>query len=107
LVNLTKDNPYPILIGSDFNLPRFQHEKSKGHFDSHWSFLFNAVIDTLDLREVPMVGRQFTWANSLPDPTYEKLDHLLMDTEWEDKYPMVSVHALEHIERLSDMLLYY
>jgi hypothetical protein len=65
LVNLAKDNPYPILIGGDFNLLRFQHKKSKGHFDSHWSFLFNVVIDSLDLREVSMVGRQFTWANSL------------------------------------------
>jgi hypothetical protein len=91
LVNLAKDNPYPMIIGGDFNLLRFQHEKSKGHFDSHWPFLFNVVIDSLDLREVAMVGRQFTWANSLPDPTYEKLDRVLMDTDWEAKYPLVSV----------------
>jgi hypothetical protein len=25
-----------------------------------------------------------------------------MDTEWEDKFPMVSVRALERIEKLSD-----
>jgi hypothetical protein len=49
-----------------------------------------------------MAGRQFTWANSLPDPTYKKLDRVLMDTDWEDKYPMVFVRALERIERLSD-----
>jgi hypothetical protein len=79
-----------------------QHEKSKVHFDIHWPFLCNAIIDNLDLREVSMVGRQFTWANSLPDPTYEKLDRVLMDTDWEEKYPMVSVRALEHIERLSN-----
>jgi hypothetical protein len=60
LVNLAKDNPYPILIGGDFNLLRFPHEKSKGRFDGHWSFLFNAVIDSLDLREVSVAGRQFT-----------------------------------------------
>jgi hypothetical protein len=29
VVNLAKDNPHPILIGGDFNLLRFQHEKSK------------------------------------------------------------------------------
>ena len=102
LVNLAKDNPHPILIGGDFNLLRFPHEKSKGIFDGHWPFLFNAVIDSLDLREVFMSGRQFTWANSLPEPTYEKLDRVLMDTEWENKYPMVSVRALERIEKLSD-----
>jgi hypothetical protein len=35
LVNLAKDNPYPILIGDDFNLLRFCHEESKGRFDDH------------------------------------------------------------------------
>jgi hypothetical protein len=49
-----------------------------------------------------MVGRLFTWANSLPEPTYEKLDRVLMDTEWESKFPMVSVRALERIEGLSN-----
>jgi hypothetical protein len=78
LVNLAKDNLYSMIIGGDFNLLRFHHEKSKGHFDSHWPFFINDVIDSLDLREVTIVGRQFTWANSLPDPTYEKLDHVLM-----------------------------
>ena len=61
-----------------------------------------SVIDSLDLREVEMAGRQYTRANSLPDPTYEKLDRVLMDTSWEDKYLMVSVRALERIEKLSD-----
>jgi hypothetical protein len=35
LVNMAKDNPHPILIGGDFNLLRFHHEKSKGQFDDH------------------------------------------------------------------------
>jgi endonuclease/exonuclease/phosphatase family metal-dependent hydrolase len=102
MVNLAKDNPYPIIIGGDFNLLRFPFEKSNGRFDDHWPFLFNTVIDSLDLREVSMIGRQFTWANNLPEPTYEKLDRVLMDSDWEDKYPMVSVRALERIEALSD-----
>ena len=80
---------------------RYRHEKSRGQLDGHWHFLFNAVIDSLDLREVHMTGRKFTWANILPEPTYEKLDRVLMDTDWESKYPMVSVCALERIEALS------
>ena len=58
LVNLAKDNPYPILIGGDFNLLMFPYEKSRGRFDNHWPLLFNALIDSLDLREVSMIGRQ-------------------------------------------------
>ena len=81
---------------------RFPFEKSRGQFDNRWPLLFNAVIDSLNLKEISMVGRQFTWANSLPEPTYEKLDRVLIDTDWESKFPLVSVRALERIEGLSD-----
>lgn len=37
---------------------------------------------------------QFTWANTLPNPTYEKLERVLASVEWEQKYPLVSVHAM-------------
>jgi endonuclease/exonuclease/phosphatase family metal-dependent hydrolase len=93
---------HPIIIGWDFNFLRYPQEKSRGWFDTHWPFLFNAVIDSLDLREVSMVGRQFTWANSLPEPTYEKLDRVLMDSDWELKFPLVLVRVLPRIEVLSD-----
>jgi hypothetical protein len=36
-----------------------------------------------------------TWANSLPTPTDEKLDRVLMTTKWEFKYPLMSVRALD------------
>ena len=49
-----------------------------------------------------MSGRQYIWANNRTVPTYEKLDRMLIDTVWENKYPLVSVHALEHIDALSD-----
>jgi hypothetical protein len=44
--------------------------------------------------------RQFTWANILSDPTYKKRSRL-MGTDWEAKFPMVSICALEYIEGLS------
>jgi hypothetical protein len=74
---------------------RHIREKNKNNFNPRWRFLFNAVIDSFDLREIELSGRQFTWANSLPDPTYEKLDRVLMSTEWELKYPLVTVRALD------------
>jgi hypothetical protein len=53
-----------------------------------------------------MMIRQFTWVNSLLDPTYKTLDRVLMDIDWEDKHPLVSVCALERIEGLSITLSY-
>jgi hypothetical protein len=49
-----------------------------------------------------MIKRQFTWANSMPDPTYEKLNRVLMDANWESKFPLVSIRALDRIERFSN-----
>ena len=65
LVNLAKDKPHRILIGGDFNMLRFRHEKSRCRFDNHWPFFFNAVIDSLDLREVHMTRRLFAQVNCL------------------------------------------
>ena len=57
--------------------------------------MFNMIIESLDLREIDLTGRQFTWANSLPIPTYEKLDRVLTSVEWEQKFPLVTVQALQ------------
>jgi hypothetical protein len=48
----------------------------------------------LNLREFEMSGRKYTWANSREIPTYEKLDRILMTTEWEQHFPLSTVIAL-------------
>jgi len=81
LVRACQQNPLPTLIGGDFNIMRNSREKNNDRFSDRWPFLFIAVIDSFDLREIDLIGRQFTWANSLPHPTYEKLDRVLMTTK--------------------------
>jgi hypothetical protein len=95
LVCTCQQNPLPTLIGGDFNIMRNNKEKNNDRYSDRWPFLFNAVIDSFDLWEIKLSGGQFTWVNSLPSPTYEKLDSVLMTTEWEFKYPLVSVRALD------------
>jgi hypothetical protein len=68
-------------MGGNFNILRHAHENNKENFEERWPFLFNCVIDGLNLRELEMSGRRYTWANSLPNPTYEKLDRVLISTE--------------------------
>jgi hypothetical protein len=41
-----------------------------------------------------MSGRKYTLANNLPNPTFEKLDRVLVATEWDQQYPHSSVVAL-------------
>lgn len=55
--------------------------------------MFNAIIEQAGLRELPLNGRKCTWANNLADPTFEKLDRVLMCPTWEEKYPVTMLGA--------------
>ena len=94
LVRMCEVEELPKLLGGDFNILRKKEEKNNDNFNPHWPFVFNAIIDNLDLREIALSGRQFTWANRREIPTFEKLDRFLLSVEWEQKFPLVSVHAL-------------
>ena len=94
LVRICGDERLPTLVGVDVNIIRRKEEKKNGNFDGRWSLMFNMIIESLNLHEIELTGRQFTWANSLPVPTYEKLDRVLASVEWEQKYPLVR-HAMQ------------
>ena len=91
LANTCSKEHLPYLIGGDFNIMRNPEDKSSVDFDPKWPTLFNAVIESLDLREIVMSGRQFTWAGPGDNPTFEKLDRVLVSTEWENQFPRTMV----------------
>jgi endonuclease/exonuclease/phosphatase family metal-dependent hydrolase len=83
-----------MLVGGDFNIIRKCEEKNNDNFKACWTFVFNANIEHLNLREIAISGRQFTWASRREVPTYEKLDRVLASISWEQKFPLVTVRAL-------------
>jgi hypothetical protein len=84
----------PLLVGGDFNIIKNPQEKNNDNYNDRWPFLFNDVIDSLDLQELGLSNRKFTWANSRSEPTFETLDRTLVSTECEAKYPLTTVQAL-------------
>ena len=76
------------------------YEKNKPTGLDHWSFVSNAIIEHAILRELPLNGRSFTWANNQNDPTFEKLDKVFIFPDWDEHYPLAVVQALER--ELSD-----
>ena len=60
---------------------RHPDNKSTDKFDTKWPNIFNSVIEILDLKEIVMSGRQYTWAGPGDEPTYEKLDRVLVSAE--------------------------
>jgi hypothetical protein len=68
MVNMCSYDNLPIMIGGAFNIMRSSEEKNNDRFNSWRSFLFNAIIDGLNLWELEMSGRKYTWANNLLSP---------------------------------------
>lgn len=48
---------------------------------------FRRCINDTALKEIPLVGRQFTWSNEQDNPTLVKLDRVFCSTDWEEKFP--------------------
>jgi exonuclease III len=94
LVTMCDSETLPMLLAGDFNILRRPEDKSNDNFNPRWPFIFNAIIENLNLREIMLSGRQYTWASRRSTPTYEKLDRVLASVEWEHKFPLVSVRAL-------------
>jgi hypothetical protein len=57
LVRLCENENLPLLVGGDFNIMRRKEDKNNDNFNSRWPFIFNAIIDSLDLRELGLSGR--------------------------------------------------
>lgn len=93
-VNTCSTESLPLMVGGDFNIIRNPSEKNNDRYNSRWPLLFNACIETLNLRELELSGRKFTWANSAEHPTFERLDRILVSTDWEQKFPLSTVEAL-------------
>jgi exonuclease III len=94
LVRMCDTMDKPMLVGGDFNIIRSLDEKNNNRYSDRRPSLFNAVINSLNLRELELLGRQFTWANNLQAPTFEKLDRILVSMEWEMQFPQATVTAL-------------
>jgi exonuclease III len=94
LVRTCESETIPMLLAGDFNILRRPEDKSNDNFNPRWPFIFNAIIENLNLREIAMSGRQYTWASRRETPTYEKLDRVLASAEWEENFPLVTVRAL-------------
>jgi hypothetical protein len=75
-----------MLVG-DFNLIRDPHDRSRPCGDIHNMMNFSSAIQALDLKEIPLKGRSFTWSNMQNEPLLEKLDWIFTTPEWTSDFP--------------------
>jgi len=77
----------PWLILGDFNLIASSEDKNKGLTNRAMTGRFRCLINELELKDLPLLGRKFTWSNQQDSPTLVKLDRVLCSADWEQLFP--------------------
>ena len=75
---MTADGPW-VLCG-DFNMIYRTEVKSNDCLDRRCMRRFRAFIDAVELEELHLVGRRFTWSSERDQPTLEWLDRVFATT---------------------------
>jgi hypothetical protein len=47
---------------------------------------FRRFVNEFELKEIPLLGRRYTWSNERDSPTLVKLDRVLCTNNWEEIY---------------------
>ncbi|XP_028101541.1 uncharacterized protein LOC114300853 [Camellia sinensis] len=88
MLKLRADFNNPWCLAGDFNEIRHLGERrgcsrrDKGMMD------FNQFIETMELTDPPMMGRQFTWCNSNDGERWSRIDRVLMASEWVERFKL-------------------
>jgi hypothetical protein len=84
----------PFIIGGDFNLIRFEWEKSSDNTHHVWMDAFNDYIRDNGVKELMRKGCKFTWTNRKTKPVMSTLDRVLVCPRWDRFYRRASCDTL-------------
>jgi endonuclease/exonuclease/phosphatase family metal-dependent hydrolase len=82
------------LIMRDFNLIYRSCDKSNGIVNRRLMNSFRSILDELEVKEVHLHGRRYTWSSGTTNPTQTKIDHVFMTQDWELANPNCHMQAL-------------
>lgn len=86
LKNLKQTYENPWCLGGDFNEVGSLSERLGCSQRSRGMNDFNELIDELEVCDIPMLGRKFTWCNSQEGVKWSRLDRFLLSPEWMQKF---------------------
>jgi hypothetical protein len=75
------------LLGGDFNLIYQAADKNNANLDRAMMGRFRRFLDDLDLKEIPLLGRKYTWSNERRLPTLVRLDRVFCCGDWDNIFP--------------------
>ena len=82
------------LIVGDFNLITKASDKNNLNINRRLIGKFRSARDFLQLKDMRMDGRRFTWSNAQADPVLTRIDHVFFSDEWDLLFPDAHLQAI-------------
>jgi hypothetical protein len=82
------------LVMGDFNLIYRSCDKSNGRVSRQLMNSFRSILDELEVKEVHVHGRRYTWSSGTANPAQTKIDHVFMTQDWELANPSYHMQVL-------------
>jgi hypothetical protein len=82
------------LVLGDFNLIYQAEDKNNSNLNRRLMNSFKAALDVMQLKEIKLNGRRFTWSNEQTNPTLTRIDRLFCTAEWDLLFPACFLHSL-------------
>lgn len=95
LRNLAVGVHHPWILLGDFNLVRWRTDRPGDPRGMSLMILFNDIIRDLEMVDVPLKNRAYTWCNKQPTPSFSKLDRILMSPTWSLHFPIITLNVLD------------
>jgi exonuclease III len=90
-----RDSALPSwLIIGDFNIIYKDEDKNNGRLNRRLMLRFRMVLNHLEMKEIQLIGRKYTWTNSQQPSTMTRIDMAFSTTEWEDLFTNPVVQPL-------------
>ena len=83
----------PCLICCDFNLIYQAQDKNNARLNCRLMQRFRRTIDALQLAELHLYGRLYTWSNERTRPTLERIDRVFSMVPWLESHPFHHLHC--------------
>jgi exonuclease III len=93
----TTVKPAWLLLG-DFNLICSAQDKNNNRISMNMIQRFNRTLDDLQVMEIALNGKRFTWSNGQDSPTLSRIDHFFATTEWLDLFPNSDLQAIASMD---------
>jgi exonuclease III len=81
------NNNIPWMVAGDMNVTLQLRDKSNTQHTSLDMRSFQHIVNSLELLDLQLQGRKYTWCNEREVPSYVRLDRFLISVEWTRMFP--------------------